>query len=391
MNDNYNNESKIIPISSINELLQDAFYFSLFLHLKKSLKDSEAKNYMVMFIKGISIVFIYELSLVFEEYDILEQKKFFCEGFDKKRIMEERQWVKQCIVDSESMQEKKAKMGLDFNELFYDMNVIVNNNELLDMNFEIYNENVDLEFWNNVFAVIESVANAIFKALTNNEILLQDVLSTADEIIGNFEEKNKNFFTINRYSYSVNKLFSKTSELTEKDKIFIMYRYRMVHSIFSIEKLFKDNMMEFTSGDLIKFNLNRYIKKIKALIITIIGNDLQKMNTLFSKELLQEINDKITNQDFFKINRALRNNIHYSNIRILNKNENEILDINQNIYLKIIENAMIENLYVDIDSECEQMTNFLRACSEQGLSEEEIKKDYEKKYLTFLYTGKLIK
>ena len=229
MNDNYNNESKIIPISSINELLQDAFYFSLFLHLKKSLKDSEAKNYMVMFIKGISIVFIYELSLVFEEYDILEQKKFFCEGFDKKRIMEERQWVKQCIVDSESMQEKKAKMGLDFNELFYDMNVIVNNNELLDMNFEIYNENVDLEFWNNVFAVIESVANAIFKALTNNEILLQDVLSTADEIIGNFEEKNKNFFTINRYSYSVNKLFSKTSELTEKDKIFIMYRYIIVH------------------------------------------------------------------------------------------------------------------------------------------------------------------
>lgn len=386
---NNNQEKKQPPLSSLTEILQDSFYFSMFLHLKRQLTNIEAKNYMVMFIKGLSVLFNYELLLFFEEYQLLKDKDFF-KTIDKNTIMQERQWVHQSIINSDSMSQKMHQMGLNFNDTVYDMNIIVNStNNLLDMNFEIFNENTDLKFWNTMFSIPEIASDALIKASTNDIFSLNNILDAIDKTIQNFEEKNKNYFNINRYSYSSKKLFEKTTSLLEKDKIFILYRYRLIHSIIIIEEMFKHYNLDINIKNIIQFNFKNYIRKIKALIIVIVGNDLQKMNTKFSNKLLEQINCKITNKNFFVINRTLRNNVHYSKTTILNNNEIDILDENQDIYLSILYNAIIEEININIDNECKQMTLFLKECKLQGLTEDEIKKDYEKKYLNFLYTGKI--
>ena len=214
-------DRKKINSNSLNEILQDSFYFSILLHLKKQISNIEGKNYFVMFIKGLACVFMYELSVFFKEYNILDTKKFYT-YFDKKTVMEERQWIKQCIVNSELMYKKIKDMGLDFNVFAYDMNVIKNKNKLLDTNFENFNENEDLNFWESIFSITQTISNEIFKLLTNNTILLGDVLNVVDDKIKDFENKNKDFLEIERYSYSVYKLFSKSYGLNEKDK-FLYY------------------------------------------------------------------------------------------------------------------------------------------------------------------------
>ena len=73
VNMNNNQEKNQPPLSSLTEILQDSFYFSMFLHLKRQLTNIEAKNYMVMLIKGLSVLFTYELLLFFEEYPAISR------------------------------------------------------------------------------------------------------------------------------------------------------------------------------------------------------------------------------------------------------------------------------------------------------------------------------
>lgn len=64
----------------------------------------------------------------------------------KKRVRKERQWVHQDITNSRKMKNKILNMGLNFDELVYDLNLIVKDDKILDMNFEKFGENQDLDF-----------------------------------------------------------------------------------------------------------------------------------------------------------------------------------------------------------------------------------------------------
>lgn len=382
------NEIKNIPINTIGEILQDSFYFSLLLHIKRSIKDIEIKNYIVMFIKGLSVIFAYELALFLEEYNLLEENQYFKTNM-KERIFNERQWVHQCVVNSKKMHLKLDKMGIDFKKLVYDMNIVLNDSNLIDMNFETFNEDNDLEFWNGVFSILEDVSECIIKTISNKTRALKKQFKLFDLYAVDFYNKITSNISLKRYSYSTYKLFSLTTNLSEIDKIFILYRYRLVSSVEFIQKIFDgyNYDMEFEKMFFIKFE--NYIRKIKALVIEIVGKDLMKMNSQYSKEVLKNIKEAITEKEFYSLNRKIRNNIHYLHTNSLTNKELEVVDRNQEKYLKVIRNSFYENIFIDIDNECVQMTNFLKECERLGLTDEEIKKDYERKYLSFLYTGKI--
>lgn len=387
-----NEKSKIknIPINTIGEILQDSFYFSLLLHIKRSIKDIEIKNYIVMFVKGLSIIFVYELSLFLEEYNLLEKNQYFKTNM-KDRVYNERQWVHQCVVNSEKMNLKLDKMGIDFENLIYDMNIILNNSKLVDMNFETFNEDNDLNFWNSVFSILEDVSECIIKAISNETMSLEKQFKLFDSHAVDFYSRIANDISLERYAYSTHRLFSLATNLSEIDKIFILYRYRyrLVSSIEFIQKIFDGYNYDIEFENLFFIKFENYIRKIKALVIEIVGKDLMEMNSKYSNEVLENIKEAIIEKEFYSLNRKIRNNIHYLHTSSLTNKELEVIDRNQEKYLKIIRNSFQKNIFISIDNECVQMTNFLKECERLGLTDEEIKKDYERMYLSFLYTGKI--
>ena len=192
------NEIKNIPINTIGEILQDSFYFSLLLHIKRSIKDIEIKNYIVMFIKGLSVIFAYELALFLEEYNLLEENQYFKTNM-KERIFNERQWVHQCVVNSKKMHLKLDKMGIDFKKLVYDMNIVLNDSNLIDMNFETFNEDNDLEFWNGVFSILEDVSECIIKTISNKTRALEKQFKLFDLYAVDFYNKITSNISLKRY------------------------------------------------------------------------------------------------------------------------------------------------------------------------------------------------
>ena len=116
------------------------------------------------------------------------------------------------------------------------------------------------------------------------------------------------------------------------------------------------------------FDLKNYIRKYKAIIITIIGNDLIKLETTFSTKIISEL-DNIVPKDFYKVNRKLRNHIHYvDEIVPLSKKEEEKLDKYQNIYLNYLYEKIIKNIDINIDVECIAMTKAVQECRKKNMS-----------------------
>lgn len=383
-----NEEDKIkdIPINLIGEILQDSFYFSLILHIKCYINDTEIKRYFVMFLKGLASIFAYELALFLKEYKLLEINDYFRPGM-KKKVFEERQWIHQCVVNSNKMSLKLNEMGINFDELVYDMNVVLNNEELFDMNFEEYNENDNLEFWNGVFSILQDVSNCIINTITS--MTIEEQFKLFDDNAKDFYDNIQKSTLLKRYSYSAYKLFSLSPNLTNIDKIFILYRYRLITSIKYIEEIFKKYNYDMNFEKLFFIKFENYIRKIKALFIDIIGNDLMKMETSYSADLLKSINDNINEKNFFVLNRKLRNNVHYVQTTILSNDELKIVNKNQDIYINLLIDSFSRHIFIDIDSECIQMTNFTKECERKGLSKKDVDLNYEKLYLRFYYTGTL--
>lgn len=375
---------------TISEIMQDTYFFYMILELKRKLDDIEAKSYLTMFIKELAITFTYELSVCLEKCGILDKNTFFRPGM-KKRVREERQWLHQDITESRKMKNKISEMGLNFEELVYDLNVIVKDNKVLDMNFEEFGENQDLDFWNSVFYLNEQTIETIFKVFDEkfNVEVSKPLFKITDQYLTQ-RILNKVKFKIDgtRYSYSSFKLFNKLENLETVDKIFILYRYRLVSSIITIGTIFEGNELKVTVEPFFNLDFNNYLRKYRALIICIVGNDLMKMNTAFSETLLNVINNKI-DEKFFSLNRKIRDNIHYSVISTFSKEELSYLDKMQHIYLDIIYNYFINNMNINIGDDDILMTNFLNCCREKELTTEEIKTNYENLYLEYYYTGSI--
>ena len=259
------------------------------------------------------------------------------------------------------------------------------------MNFEEFGENQDLDFWNSVFYLNEQTVETIFKVFDEkfNVEVSKPLFKITDQYLTQ-RVLNKVKFKIDgtRYSYSSFKLFNKSENLETVDKIFILYRYRLVSSIITIGAIFEGNELKVTVEPFFNLDFNNYLRKYRALIICIVGNDLMKMNTAFSKTLLNVINNKI-DEKFFPLNRKIRDNIHYSVISTFSEEELSYLDKMQHIYLDIIYNYFINNMNINIDNDDILMTNFLNCCRENELTTEEIKTNYENLYLEYYYTGSI--
>jgi len=374
--------NKNMPLDNIKEITQDALFFSLFLRMKREMKDISAKSYLSLFMKQLSSLFLLELMRVLQEFEGVNIKDIF-KKFDKynQKLKNERNKIKLKIKDSDTIKNKTNNMGIDFNTLTYDINIFLNSsNKLLYFNFEEFAEDEDFLFWDTLFVVPEMVLQIILK-------------KDLDEI---FEEPTKNFDVITNlleknisskcYAYSTYKLFNKKSNLDNEDKNLILYRYRLIESIILVCIIFfnfGDLVMIYSDHPELNFSFKDYLRKLKSLVIDIVGNDLMELNTNFSKGVLKKINSVIP-ENFYSVNRKVRNNIHYkSNYSIITDEDKKILDEYQNKYLDIVSEEFGQCLNIVLDKEFLVMNKVLEEYRNIGMTTDEIQENYEDLYIKY--------
>jgi hypothetical protein len=71
------------------------------------------------------------------------------------------------------------------------------------------------------------------------------------------------------------------------------------------------------------------------------------------------------------------------------KEEIELIDQYQPVYLSTIKNLVLENLNIDVGKECIRVTNFFNACLNKGLDKKDVLKYQSYYYLKFLIFGKV--
>ena len=376
-------------MDTIYEILSDLVCFEFILKIKSLTKDVEVKQYLSQFLKTVAPIYVYEIANSLESFGIVKKKDFFNPGMDKKVQAARMDTVKRVIIKSSKCEEIAQEMGLNFNSKIYDMNIVLRNNELVGMNYEDYIDridDVDSAFWESLFDFPRRSLNAFLTSL-KLDINLDDILNENIETLKKVALVVEEELRCNRYSYSVYTLFLNSKSLDIRDKIFMLYRYRLISSVETIEKVLPPFNIDL--GDNCIISLRGFFRKYKALIIAIIGEELKELNTEFGTAVKNELDSKIKSKEFWALNRAVRNNLHYVETLVLKQEEIELVDQYQPVYLSAIKNLVLENLNIVVGKECIRVTNFFNACLNKGLDKKEVLKYQSYYYLKFLIFGKV--
>lgn len=384
-----NNKRESIYLDSIYEILQDNFTLVLLGEIVKKFKDKEAQSALEEFISEFSPMLIYEAYKFFKDKKFIQEEHFFNSPELKKKIRQYRNCnVKREVAESSYIKEIAQKMGIALNEEIFDINIVLSKNRLNRFNFSNYIKQEDNTFFGSCYATNYEFSRVIFKSLTNlkdedyNEILNVLILKINDKI----KELEKKL-SGKRYSYKSSQLF-KNSKISENDKYFILYRYTILNILKILKTFFASAELSIELDEKIFLNPIKFFRKIYALEIEIIGNDIRSLKTEYSNVLLEKLDRTIlsNNNQFYRINRAFRDNIHYE---IIYKFDGDVKDIEnlQEQYVNIVMQNMNNEMYLNIDDESNLLTKFLEKCNELNIDKSEIDENYEDYYTQFYFTG----
>jgi len=374
-------------LDTVSEIISDLFCFDLILEIKRKLKNEEAKEYIVTFLRILAPIYIHEIINAVDHLGIVPKNETL-DSATLKRINAERQLsAHKVIVNSKKAIEAIEDMEISFDRKVYDINIVVKNGILYDMNYELQVAPVDdFDFWNHLFSLPYKILTAVFSALSP-DYSIQEIFDNCSERLDLIANQLDEELSFSRYSYSTHKLFQNSINLEIPDKTLILYRYRMITSVNVLSNYLPS--FHITFGEKRIVDMNSFFEKYKALIIEIMKDELNQLDTPFGNQIKADIKNAITDTRFFSLNRKLRNNLHYETTNILTTDELDMIRINQMNYLSIFENNFRKHLYIDIDEECKVMTGFSKAFRKSGMPKEELDRRYSFYYLKYCSTGEL--
>lgn len=364
MNDN--SVTKITDVT-VNEIFQDALFFQVLYKIIVSMDNNEAVVAADRFLKLQSVVFMSELMKYFDEKHIelgigAEKDEFV------RRLNEERNnnGIHYSPIGSDRMKNIIEDMGINWESSCYDINLVVKDNNVINLNVEDYGIKPD-EFWRRLPTIVKSASDGAL-ASVSSEITTEVFLEYGKEKIIENSKRLENFLSGTRYSYSSYELFYKAKELTVEDKVFIMYRYRLIYLAYAFLNSLEGMLVQIgtvgTNTYHIEFDMKSYVRKHVAMVCEIIHIDLDKLKTLqtpFQKALQKDIDNKIGEKSFFPLNRKLRNNLHYSlGTTPLSKKELNVIDKYQPIYIECVLKQCQRKMTVNINEDVKKDTEFLR-------------------------------
>lgn len=247
------------------------------------------------------------------------------------------------------VKELKTSTGVDFNYFVFDSVVTVdksNSNDLICINFsdfvvyKFYKNNINA--FNQISRLPATVIDALFKGLGIDYFELYDrIQPVIKNAIDNWNQK----FTFRRYAYSTSLMF-RNSKLTDEEKYFILYRYNFLKFALMIKEL---QPISINISETIPINTNITYRKIKALAIETIYNDMKVLDLPIIKKIKKTLSYSVKDVLFFSINRKMRNNIHYNKIEEISEEELALLDKYQDVYLNTVLNVFNENINVSVN------------------------------------------
>ena len=223
--------TKIADVT-VNEMFQDALFFQVLYEITVRMDNCEAVVAADRFLKLQSVVFMSELMKYLDEKHIelgigAEKNQFV------RRLNEERNdnGIKYSPIGSDRMKNIIEDMGISWESSCYDINLIVKDNNVINLNIEDYGIKPD-EFWTNILIIAKSASDGAL-ATVSSKITTEVFLEYGKEKIIENSKRLENNLSGTRYSYSSCVLFSKAKDLTVEDKVFIMYRYRLIYLAYA--------------------------------------------------------------------------------------------------------------------------------------------------------------
>lgn len=392
LNSSKNNASlDVWSMDTVHELMNDMVCFEFIRSIMERMENIEAKGYINSYLKLFAPIFIHELVNALDKLGVVPKADQFSPAVQRFISQERQRALKNVITKSPRAESAIKEMGLNFSHEVYDINVVVRNGALMDTNFELYAdplENVDL--WNQMFATPRALLSVFAEAfLQHFSFDLREIWHTIDGELARLAQRVDNNLSCTRYSYPSYRLFKTASELTSSDQILILYRFRLVSSARIIPEVIPP--LSLAIGGVEAVDTSRFFRKYRALVIEILGQQFKEPHTEFTSKIIEALEQKIDDKSFFRLSRALRNNLHYETTNILTHEETELVDRYQNVYLATIIELFSACLNVDINKECLQVTAYFKACMDRGMSKEEIARHSNLRYLVYTLTGKLLK
>lgn len=317
------------------ELLNDSFWLAYILKFVEKSDNVWIKSYISNFMLFFSSVYVNEIIVAnfgkISSDITMTRKELKSMRINNIKLLP--------MKSTENIMSKIKEMGLDFNNYAFDMTILCDDNlELFDTNFRMWEyQKKNEERFDNLNAIVNTPLTWTKRFLGEYyEYLFRLMEEQSDKYLKNIEKYN-----FKSYSYSSYKLFK--NKLSEDEKVYIIQRYGLLKSIIWFENIFEEKM-EVEVGEL-KFSFEKFFMKVKAIVIETIGNDRNNCDYGTIKQLLttnkQTIDDK-----FFKINRKMRDNIHYTKTSEFDNEELEILKKYQDIYLKNMIDIFDENINI---------------------------------------------
>lgn len=372
---------------TIHEIINDLLCFELILEVKRQMKNDEAKAYVVSFLKVLSPIFLHEIITALHNMGAINRNTLLPADFRKKVNHERQLSAHKVIISSDDAVSAIQKMGIDFSKQIYDINIIAKDNQLYDINFEAQIAKVDdFDFWDLLFTLPHTILDTIFSVISP-DFSLDEIWDRGHKQIHSTANRLDDALALQRYAYSTNRLFVDASALTELDKIWILYRYRMLTSLRTMSSSFPTFSAEIDGKRII--DLAFFFRKYQALVIDILGKELLGSKTPFAQKIREELDITIHDKNFFSLNRKIRNNLHYETTTMLSDSDKRIVDENQRVYLSVLEKHFRSSVNIQIDKECIMMTKLSNAYRNSNIAWEDFQKNYIYYYCKFRLTGKI--
>ena len=283
------NLNKKIDINSLCEILQDNFSIVILGNILNKISNIEAKIAIEEFISDFSPVLIYEAYYYLRNNNLIKEGKFYRSKELKDKVTDYRMLTtKKKIKESSYIEKIKQQMGIEFDDEIYDINVIVKDNKVKRFNFAEYNKREDKEFLEMCYLTNEEFSKVCFKEIMkisefDYKNIINDILDKKSKEIKKLERR----LAGTRYSYKSSKIF-KNSSILKNDKIFILYRINILQIIIELRDFFRKMEITASINNKIILDTNRFINKIIALEIDILGNDIRSLNTEYITKLQQK-------------------------------------------------------------------------------------------------------
>lgn len=314
------------------ELLQDMYFIATLFEIQNNVGDDN--KWLKDYYSKIGIPY---LSIVLHE---CIQANLLDKENSNKKALKILSNIRQRIVklvpkeDSKSIRKLIDAAEIDFDHYVFDLQISLNekDNILYDIGFTYYDlldSAEQFEIFNSLikipFQIIQDIIST--NPLDNNEKGLMPLSQSFFKELG---EKVSRKISLKKYPYASG-VFFKRPEICDEDKILIMFYYTSVKQARMLDLLIPDN----TYQGVITIDTKVAKSKFRAIVIENIGQFLKNATTPLAEELRLAINTAI-DPTFFRLNRKIKDNIHYNETTVFDKNTLKKISFLQKKYLQLV-------------------------------------------------------